>query len=71
MINIKLRAHDEYIKLGQAMKASALVSSGVEAKEFIQLGSVVVNGKVEKRRGRKLYNGDIFTFDGKEVKIEK
>ena len=71
MRNIKLREQDEYIKLGQAMKAVALVSSGVEAKEFIQSGLVKVNQEVELRRGRKLYNGDIFTFEGEEVKIEK
>jgi len=53
------------------MKAAALVSSGVEAKEFIQSGLVKVNGEVDTRRGRKLYNGDIFAFEGEEVKIEK
>ena len=71
MRKIKLRAHDEYIKLGQAMKAAALVSSGVEAKEFIQSGLVEVNGEVDTRRGRKLYDGDIFAFEDEEVKIEK
>jgi len=71
MRNIKLRERDEYIKLGQAMKAAALVSSGVEAKEFIQLGKVTVNDEVELRRGKKLYDGDIFAFNGEEVKIEK
>ena len=68
---IKLRGHDEYIKLGQAMKATALVSSGVEAKELIQSGLVKVNGEVELRRGKKLYDGDFFTFEDEEVKIEK
>ena len=71
MRKIKLRVHDEYIKLGQAMKAVALVSSGVEAKEFIQSGLVKVNDEVELRRGRKLYDGDIFAFEGEKVKIEK
>ena len=53
---IKLR--DDFIKLGQALKAAGLVESGVEAKEFIVQGLVVVNGEVETRRGRKLYDGD-------------
>jgi ribosome-associated protein len=70
-IIIKLRENDEYIKLGQAMKAAALVYSGVEAKEVIQLGFVKVNEEVEKRRGRKLYDGDFFTFEEDKVKIEK
>lgn len=66
---IKLR--DEFIKLGQALKAAGLVESGVEAKEVIVDGLVEVNGEVDTRRGRKLYDGDIVSFDGEEIKIEK
>ena len=66
---IKLR--EEFIKLGQALKATGLVESGVEAKEVIQDGLVQVNGEVDTRRGKKLYDGDVVSFDGVEVKIEK
>lgn len=66
---IKLR--DEFIKLGQALKAAGLVESGVEAKEVIQDGLVKVNGEVDTRRGKKLYDGDIVSFDGEEIKIEQ
>ena len=65
---IKLR--EEYIKLGQALKAAGLVDSGVEAKEVIQDGFVKVNGETDTRRGKKLYAGDIVEFDGEEIKIE-
>lgn len=65
---IKLR--EEFIKLGQALKAAGLVESGVEAKEVIQEGLVTVNGEVDTRRGRKLYVGDQVVFDGEEIKIE-
>ena len=65
---VKLR--DEFIKLGQALKAAGLVESGEEAKEVITDGLVQVNGETDTRRGRKLYAGDIITFDGEEVKIE-
>lgn len=65
---IKLR--DEYIKLGQALKAAGLVESGVEAKEVITEGLVTVNGETDTRRGRKLYAGDIVLFDGEEIRIE-
>ena len=61
---------DEYIKLGQALKAAGLVESGAEAKEVILEGSVSVNGESDTRRGRKLYAGDIITFNGEQVKIE-
>ena len=68
---IKLRPQDEFIKLGQALKAAGLVESGVEAKDVIQNGLVLVNGEIDTRRGRKLYPGDIASIDGNEIKIEK
>ena len=64
-----LKLRDEFIKLGQALKAVGYVESGVEAKDVIQEGLVLVNGEIDTRRGRKLYDGDIVTFDGQEIKI--
>lgn len=66
---IKLR--DEFIKLGQALKAAGLAESGVDAKDVILDGLVGVNGEVETRRGRKLYDGDRVSFDGEEIQIVK
>ncbi len=66
---IKLR--DDFIKLGQALKAAGLVESGVDAKEVIVQGLVVVNGEIETRRGRKLYDGDEVEFDGDKISIQK
>ena len=66
---IKLR--DEFIKLGQALKAANLVEDGVDAKLVIQDGLVKVNNEVDTRRGRKLYDGDIVSFEGQEIKIAK
>ncbi|MCI8510256.1 MAG: RNA-binding S4 domain-containing protein [Lachnospiraceae bacterium] len=67
----KLTLKDEYIKLGQALKAAGLVESGVEAKYAVQDGLVYVNGEVELRRGRKLYDKDVFTYQGNQVRIEE
>ena len=69
MYTIKLR--EEYIKLGQALKAAGLVSSGIEAKEVIMDGLVKVNGEVDTRRGKKLYDRDTVSYDGEDIKIEK
>lgn len=68
---IKLRETDEFIKLGQALKAAGLVDSGVEAKEVILERLVFVNGEIDTRRGRKLYAGDLVEFDSQQIKIEK
>lgn len=67
MRTIKLR--DDYIKLGQALKAAGLCESGVEAKFAILDGLVKVNGETELQRGKKLYDGDEILFQGKTVKI--
>ena len=69
MQEIKLR--DEFIKLGQALKAAGMVGSGVDAKFVIQDGLVKVNGETEYQRGKKLYDGDVVTYDGESVKIVK
>lgn len=65
---IKLR--DEYIKLGQALKASGLAESGVDAKHLIEDGLVKVNGQTEYQRGKKLRGGDVVEYYGETVRIE-
>jgi ribosome-associated protein len=67
----KLRSSDEFIKLGQVIKAAGWVESGVDAKFVIQDGLVEVNGETDTRRGRKIVAGDLITFDGKELKVVK
>ncbi len=62
---------DDFIKLGQAMKLAGCVGSGVDAKMVIQDGLVEVNGEVDTRRGRKLTEGDVFTFQGESFQIAK
>ena len=69
METIKLR--DEYIKLGQALKAAGFVESGVEAKLVIQDGLVKVNGQTETQRGKKLYDGDEVEFENQKINITK
>ena len=65
----EVRIRDDFIKLGQAMKLAGLVDEGFEAKEVIQAGEVTVNGEVDTRRGRKLYVGDTFTWNGQTCRI--
>lgn len=62
---------DEFIKLGQAIKAAGLVESGVEAKIFIQDGEVKVNGVVETQRGKKLFGGEVVEYNGSSILIKK
>ena len=71
MITVNIREDEEFIKLGQALKKASLVGSGVEAKFVIQDGFVELNGEVEVQRGKKLYDGDIVSFNGETIKIVK
>ena len=66
---MELKLRDEFIKLGQALKDAGLVDSGLDAKIVIQDGLVQVNGEVDTRRGRKLYDGDVVEFDGDTIHI--
>lgn len=67
MIEFKLK--DEYIKLGQLLKATGLVDSGLDAKDVIMSGEVFVNDESDNRRGRKVYPGDKVQALGEEIKV--
>ena len=62
---------DDFIKLGQAIKAAGIVESGVEAKIVIQDGEVKVNGVVETQRGKKLFGGEVVEYNGSSILIKK
>lgn len=67
----KIIIRDYFIKLGQALKLAGLVESGVDAKFAVQDGCVKVNGQTETQRGKKLYEGDIFEYQGTQVKVTR
>ena len=64
-----LAIHTEFIKLQDALKYANIVYSGGEAKQLILDGQVTVNGEVCTMRGKKLYPGDRFTFEGETYLI--
>jgi len=69
---IKMKAisiESDYITLGQFLKHISLISTGGQAKFFLFENEVFVNGELEERRGRKLYNDDIILIDDEEYKI--
>ena len=67
--SIPVVIHTEFIKLQDAMKFANIVYSGGEAKALIQEEQVKVNGEVCTMRGKKLYNGDKFEFNGQTYLI--
>ena len=71
MITVNIREEDEFIRLGQALKKAGVVGSGGDAKAVIQDGMVELNGQVETQRGKKLYGGEIVSFNGETIEIVK
>ncbi len=71
MMDVKIREGEEFIRLGQALKKSGVVGSGVDAKFVITDGLVSVNGETELRRGKKLYGGEVVSYDKETIKIIK
>lgn len=60
----------ESIELDKFLKLADIVGSGGEAKHLIRSGAIKVNGEEETRRGRKLRNGDIVTYNNEDYVIE-
>ena len=64
-----LTIETEYIKLEAALKYAALTATGGEAKAVILDGMVSVNGETCTMRGKKLRDGDTFSFNGESFRI--
>lgn len=60
----KIEITTEYITLGQLLKFAGIIDSGAMAKSFLEEETVRVNGELENRRGRKLYEGYIISAMG-------
>ncbi len=54
----------EYIQLQNALKILDIIYSGGESKVYLSMNDVYVNDEIERRRGRKLYDGDILKIEG-------
>ena len=66
---IEITIKDDYIKIGQLIKLAGLVGSGLEAKLEIVNGNVMLNGKSEIQRGKKVVPGDIVEYKGESIKV--
>ena len=69
MREFQLHGEEDFIKLGQLLKAEGLVDSGVEAKYAIEEGKASVNGEVCAMRGKKIHAGDVVAFGGEEIRV--
>lgn len=64
-----VKIQTEFIKLEAALKFANVTATGGEAKILILEGRVQVNGETCLMRGKKLYPGDIFSFENQSFVI--
>lgn len=69
--DVIIEIHTEYIELQQLLKILNLISSGGQAKQFLNEYDVLVDDIKETRRGRKIYNGMKVKVDKKTYLIKK
>ena len=60
----------EPVELYKILKFEGMVASGGEAKLVISEGLVLVNGKVETRKRKKIVAGDTIEFNQEKIRIQ-
>ncbi|MBE6067378.1 MAG: S4 domain-containing protein YaaA [Clostridium lundense] len=66
---IEIKINTDIIKLDAFLKWCGAISTGSDAKYYIQNEMVKVNDEIETRRGKKLTKGDKIEVDGEEFII--
>ncbi|MGQ5708565.1 S4 domain-containing protein YaaA [Lactobacillus sp. PSON] len=59
----------EYMTLSQFLKEESIISSGGQAKWYLQDNPVMLNGESENRRGKKLHPGDLLEVAGEKYEF--
>ena len=65
----QIEINHEPVELYKILKFEAIVSSGGEAKSVISEGMVLLNGKVETQKRKKIVSGDMIEFQGEQYRI--
>jgi ribosome-associated protein len=65
----EIEISEEPIQLYKILKFENMVDSGGEAKYVISEGQVVVNGKVETRKRKKIFSGDVVEFGEEKIRV--
>ena len=65
----KIKINTEIIKLDAFLKWAGIVTSGSDAKLYIQDELVKVNNEICTQRGKKLKVGDVVNFEDSDFEI--
>jgi ribosome-associated protein len=66
----EIEISEEPIELYKILKIENMVDSGGEAKYVISEGKVIVNGKVETRKRKKIFSGDVVEFGAEKICVQ-
>lgn len=66
----KVLVDSEPIELYKILKIENLAESGADAKHAIAEGHVLVNGEVETRKRKKIFDGDRVEFNGDLLQVK-
>jgi len=66
---VEISISTEYITLGQLLKIANLIGSGGEAKNYLNIHKITVDGESENRRGRKLRDQSLIEVEGNAYRI--
>ncbi len=66
----EVKISKEPVELYKILKFEGMVSSGGEAKSIIADGQVLVNGKIETRKRKKIVSGDIVELGKEKIRIQ-
>ena len=66
----EIEISEEPIELYKILKFENWVASGGEAKQVISEGQVMVNGKVETQKRKKIFSGDVVKFEGNKIRVK-
>ena len=64
---MEYKLFDDYISLQAFLKEVGLIHTGGAAKAFLQEETVLLNGEIERRRGKKLYLGDSLSLSDQKL----
>lgn len=71
MLMEEIFIYTDFVTLGQFLKLANLIQTGGEAKEFLSNHEILVDGELDNRRGRKLYDGMVISLLNKKFVIKK
>ena len=66
----EIKISEEPIELYKILKFENMVDSGGEAKYVISEGQVMVNGKIETRKRKKIFSGYVVEFGENKIRVQ-